>query len=101
MSRGTEARAAKPPRGQRVELRVDSLAHGGNGVGRLDGFVVFVRGAVPGDRVLAEVAKTKRAYAEARLVEVLDPSPERIEPRAPHPGAPWQVLTYGRQLEEK
>src|SRR5204863_9866822 len=40
-------------------------------------------------------------YAEARTVELLDPSPDRIEPRAPHPGAPWQVLPYERQLAEK
>jgi len=71
-------------------------------VGRADeGFVVFVRGAVPGDRVRARVRKAKRSFAEADLVEVLEPSPERIEPRAEHPGAPWQVLPYERQLEEK
>ena len=45
--------------------------------------------------------KSKRGYAEARAVEILEPSPERIEPRAPHPGAPWQVLPYERQLAEK
>ncbi len=63
--------------------------------------MVFVRGAIPGDRVRARVRKAKRSFAEADLVEVLEPSPERIEPRAVHPGAPWQVLPYERQLEEK
>jgi 23S rRNA (uracil1939-C5)-methyltransferase len=63
--------------------------------------VVFVRGAVPGDRVRARIGKSKRSWAEGDLVEILEPSPERIEPRAPHPGAPWQVLPYERQLEEK
>src|SRR5689334_17301258 len=67
----------------------------------MDGYVLFVQGAVPGDRVRARVTKRKRAYAEARVVELLDPSPDRIEPRAPHPGAPWQVLPYERQLAEK
>jgi 23S rRNA (uracil1939-C5)-methyltransferase len=62
---------------------------------------VFVLGAVPGDRVLARVHKSKRGYAEARAVDLLEPSPERIEPRAFHPGAPWQVLSYERQLAEK
>ena len=63
--------------------------------------MVFVAGAVPGDRVRARVTKRKRAYAEARAVELVEPSSERVEPRAPHPGAPWQVLPYERQLAEK
>jgi 23S rRNA (uracil1939-C5)-methyltransferase len=62
---------------------------------------VFVRGAVPGDRVRARIGKSKRSWAEGDLIEVLEPSPDRIEPQAPHPGAPWQVLPYERQLEEK
>ena len=63
--------------------------------------MVFVTGAVPGDRVRATITKRKRAYAEARTTELVEPSPERVEPRAPHPGAPWQVLSYERQLSEK
>jgi 23S rRNA (uracil1939-C5)-methyltransferase len=51
--------------------------------------------------VRAVVGKAKRAYAEARAVEVLEPSPDRVEPVADHPGAPWQVLPYERQLEIK
>src|SRR3954464_12387149 len=96
-----KTRAERPRNGAELELTIDSLAHGGNGVARHDGYVVFVQGAVPGDRVRAVVTKSKRDYGEARTVEVLDPSPERIEPRAPHPGAPWQVLPYERRLEEK
>jgi 23S rRNA (uracil1939-C5)-methyltransferase len=91
----------RPQRGAELELTVDSLAYGGAGVARLDGYVVFVQGAVPGDRVRARVDKRKRAYAEARVIELLDPSPDRIEPRAAHPGASWQVLPYERQLAEK
>jgi 23S rRNA (uracil1939-C5)-methyltransferase len=95
------ASQVRPSRGDELELTVDSLAHGGNGVARLEGYVVFVAGAVPGDRVRAVVGKAKRAYAEARAVEIVEPSPDRIPPRADHPGAPWQVLPYERQLEIK
>jgi 23S rRNA (uracil1939-C5)-methyltransferase len=94
--------STRPARGAELELTVDRLAYGGNGVARReDGYVVFVAGGVPGDRVRAVVGKAKKAYAEARAVEVLEPSPERLEPVADHPGAPWQVLPYERQLEVK
>jgi 23S rRNA (uracil1939-C5)-methyltransferase len=96
-----EATTARPRPGTELELTIDRLAHGGAGVARLDGYVVFVRGAVPGDRVRARVTKAKRSFAEADSVELLEPSPERVEPVAPHPGAPWQVLPYERQLSEK
>ncbi|MGI8904669.1 MAG: 23S rRNA (uracil(1939)-C(5))-methyltransferase RlmD [Solirubrobacteraceae bacterium] len=95
------ARPTRPHRGDELELRIDSLAFGGAGVARLDGYVVFVAGGMPGDHVRAVVGKSKRSYAEARVAEILQPSPERIEPLAEHPGAPWQVLPYERQLEVK
>jgi len=93
----------RPERGDELELTIDSLAFGGEGVARVgdEGYVVFVAGGVPGDRVRAVVYKRKRSYAHARAVEVLEPSPERIPPRADHPGVPWQVLPYERQLEIK
>ena len=93
----------RPERGQELELTVDSLAYGGEGVARLGehGYVVFVAGAVPGDRVRAVVYKRKRNHAHARTLEILRPGPERIAPRAEHPGVPWQVLPYERQLEIK
>ena len=93
----------RPQRGDELELQIDSLAFGGEGVARLGdgGYVVFVAGAIPGDRVRAVVHKRKRSYAHARTLEVLEPSPERIAPLADHPGVPWQVLPYERQLEIK
>ena len=101
----TEAPARKPDRGQELELSIESLAFGGNGVARLPlgerSYVVFVRDAVPGDRVRAVITKRKRDYAEARTLEVLEPGPDRIPAAADHPGAPWQVLPYERQLEIK
>jgi 23S rRNA (uracil1939-C5)-methyltransferase len=91
----------RPERGSELELTVADLAFGGAGVARLDGYVVFVSGAVPGDRVRALVTRARRDYAEGRAIEVLDPGPDRVAPLADHPGAPWQVLRYERQLEAK
>lgn len=94
-------RSRRPARGDELELTIESLAFGGNGVARHDGLVVFVVGAVPGDRVRARVTRPKRDYAEAITVEILEPSAERIPALAQHPGVPWQVLPYERQLEIK
>ena len=96
------APAARPHRGQELELTVDALAYGGNGVARMDGgYVVFVRDGFPGDKVRAVLTKRKRHYGEARVLELLEKSSERIDPVADHPGASWQVLPYERQLEIK
>ena len=89
-----------------LELEIDSLAFGGRGVARTEGMVVFVTGALPGDRVRAEVTKKKRRFAEAKTVELLQPSADRVADTCVHegepcPGAPWQGLPYERQLEHK
>ena len=95
------AQATRPWRGDELELRIDRFAYGGAGVARADGYVVFVRDAVPGDRVRGLITRSKRSFAEADSVQLLEPSPDRVEPAAPHPGAPWQVLAYELQLREK
>jgi 23S rRNA (uracil1939-C5)-methyltransferase len=98
----TEPRPTRPQRGEELTLHIDSLAFGGAGVARHEGgWVVFVREALPGDTVRAVVTKRKRHYGEARLLEVVTPSPDRVEPLAQHPGAPWQVMPYEKQLEIK
>jgi len=93
----------RPQRGDELELQIESLAFGGEGVARIGdgGYVVFVAGAIPGDRVRAVVHKRKRSYAHARTLEILQASPERIAPIADHPGVAWQVIPYERQLEIK
>src|ERR1700735_4232065 len=93
--------SSRPHRGDQLTLTVDTLAFGGAGVARHEGYVVFVQGGIPGDTVRVEVGKAKRAYAEARVLDVVTPSPDRIEPVANHPGAPWQVIPYAKQLEIK
>jgi 23S rRNA (uracil1939-C5)-methyltransferase len=91
--------------GEELELRIDSLAYGGNGVGRLNGFVVFVRGALPGDLVSAKVTKVKRGFAEASTLSVLDPSPQRTVAPCRHfgvcGGCRFQDLAYESQVAAK
>ncbi len=90
---------------QEVELEVESLAYGGNGVARLDGFVVFVRRGLPGDRVRARVTKVKRSHAEALATDVVRAGPQRVDaPCAHYPacgGCRFQDLAYEAQLEQK
>lgn len=94
-------RPKRPDKGQELDLTIEGLAHGGNGVARHEGFVVFVGGTVPGDRVRAQLVTRKKGYGEARLLEVLEPSPDRIPAVADHPGAAWQVMPYEMQLRIK
>jgi 23S rRNA (uracil1939-C5)-methyltransferase len=97
--------AAPVARDQELELSIDSLASGGNGVARLNGFVVFVRRGLPGDLVRARVTKVKRNHAEALAVEVLRPGPERVDaPCAHYPacgGCRFQDLAYEAQVAAK
>ncbi len=97
--------AAPVTKGQELELRIDSLAYGGNGVARRDGFVVFVKRGLPGDLVRAQVTKVKKGYAEAFRTQLLEPGASRVEPRCPHfgecGGCRFQDLAYEAQLEAK
>jgi 23S rRNA (uracil1939-C5)-methyltransferase len=97
--------AAPVQRDQEVELTIDSLAFGGNGVGRLDGFVVFARGGLPGDTVRARVTKVQRRHAEALVTDVLVSGPQRVEaPCAHYPacgGCRFQDLAYDAQVAAK
>ncbi len=97
--------AAPVAKDQELELTIDSLAYGGNGVARLNGFVVFVRRGLPGDRVRARVTKVKRSHAEALAVEVVEPGPERVDaPCAHYPacgGCRFQDLAYEAQARAK
>jgi 23S rRNA (uracil1939-C5)-methyltransferase len=97
--------AAPVRENQELELRVDSLAYGGNGVARLNGFVVFVRRGLPGDTVRARVTKVKRSHAEALAVEVLEAGAERVDaPCAHYPacgGCRFQDLAYAAQATAK
>ena len=97
--------AAPVSKGEELELWVDSLAYGGNGVARHDGFVVFVRGGLPGDHVRARVTKVKRGFAEGVVTRITESSRHRVDARCSHFGAcggcRFQDLAYEVQLAEK
>jgi 23S rRNA (uracil1939-C5)-methyltransferase len=97
--------AAPLRKDQELDLRIDSLAYGGNGVARLNGFVVFVRRGLPGDTVRARVTKVKRNHAEATAFEIVEAGAPRVEaPCAHYPacgGCRFQDLAYEAQSEAK
>src|SRR2546423_4691678 len=97
--------AAPVAKDQELELTVESLAYGGNGVARADGFVVFVRRGLPGDTVRARVTKVKRNHAEALATEIVKPGPQRVDaPCAHYPacgGCRFQDLAYEAQISAK
>jgi 23S rRNA (uracil1939-C5)-methyltransferase len=97
--------AAPVARDDELELEIESLAYGGNGVARLNGFVVFVRRGLPGDKVRARITKVQRRHAEALAVEVLEPSPKRVEAPCDHypacGGCRFQDLAYDEQVAAK
>jgi 23S rRNA (uracil1939-C5)-methyltransferase len=76
----------RPVVGEAVELTLDRLGHGGEAVGRADGFVHFVRYGAPGDRVRATPLEVKKSFARSRLDEVIEPSPERVDPTCEYYG---------------
>jgi 23S rRNA (uracil1939-C5)-methyltransferase len=97
--------AAPVAKDQELELTIDRLAYGGNGVARLDGFVVFVRRGLPGDTVRARVTKVQRRHAEATATEVLKPSELRVDAPCQHypecGGCRFQDLAYEAQAAAK
>ena len=104
-SEETAAPAAAIRRGAQIEVEVEDLAFGGRALARVEGLVVFVEGALPGDRVLATIYRRKRQYAEARTERILRPAATRVEPRCSHVaicgGCRTQDLDYAEQLRHK
>ena len=92
-------------KGQIIEVEITDLAFGGKGLTRVDGMAVFVDQAVPGDRVQARVVKKRRQHAEARVMELRRPSPDRVPAPCPYSGfcggCKWQFLRYEKQLVYK
>jgi 23S rRNA (uracil1939-C5)-methyltransferase len=89
-------------KGQILELRIERLVLGGRGLARVNGLAIFVEQAVPGDEVRVRVFKKKKNHAEARVVELIAPSPFRVRPVCRYcgfcGGCTWQFLDYEKQL---
>ena len=92
-------------KGLEIEVEIKALAYGGQGVARIEDFVVFVNGAIPGQRVKARIIKKKKSYAEARVLQVVQESPFATAPRCRHfgscGGCRLQNLAYEEQIREK
>ena len=85
-----------------VTLEIEDCGIDGEGIGKADGFTVFVKDAVIGDTVTAKIIKAKKNYGYGRLMEVLKPSPYRVEPKCEFArqcgGCQLQALSYDQQL---
>ncbi|MFA5928822.1 MAG: 23S rRNA (uracil(1939)-C(5))-methyltransferase RlmD [Candidatus Margulisiibacteriota bacterium] len=96
---------ALPKKDQRLTVSITELAYGGEGVGRVDGFVVFVPWAVPGDVVEVSVVQRKRSYCRGKIERFVEKSALRVEPPCPYfsrcGGCRWQNLSYDDQLKFK
>lgn len=96
-----------PPRepGERHELRITDVAFGGEGVGRVEDFVVFVPFVMSGERVEVELTDVRKHFARARLIRVIEPSPDRVEPGCRYfgecGGCQYQHVGYAEQLRLK
>ena len=88
-----------------VTLKIEDCGIDGEGIGKADGFTVFVKDAVIGDTVRAKIMKAKKNYGYGRLEEIITPSPDRVEPKCQFArqcgGCQLQALSYEKQLEFK
>lgn len=90
-----------------IRLQLTTMAHGGDALGRHEGKVIFVPYAIPGETARVEVTEDRGTYAFARLVEVLDSSPQRFDPPCPYfgqgkcGGCQWQHIDYQAQVRLK
>ena len=89
-------------RGEEIELSIDGFAFGGKGISKIKNqelnYIIFTQNAIAGQKVLAKIVKKKKAFAEARILKVLEPSPKQIESNfQPISGAPYISLPIEKQ----
>lgn len=92
-------------KGSVVELDIESTAFKGKGIAKVDGLAVFVPGTAPGDKIKAMITRKKKSFREAKMLELIEPSPVRVEPVCTHAdtcgGCTWQHIPYEKQVEYK
>jgi len=92
-------------KGETVELNVEATAFKGKGIAKVDGLAVFIPGTAPGDKLTAMITRKKKSFCEAKILEIIEPSPIRIEPVCSHAdtcgGCTWQHIPYEKQIKEK
>ena len=90
---------------QELKVTITDCGNDGEGIGKVDGYTLFVKDAIIGDEVLVGITKAKKNYAYARLIEILKPSPDRVEPKCPYHkqcgGCQIQAMSYEKQLAFK
>jgi len=88
-----------------INLRIDDLAMGGEGVGRSSGMAVFVPDSVPGDELKVKLVELKKNYAKGKIIDIIKPSADRVAPKCPLSkdcgGCQWQNISYPAQLKFK
>jgi len=92
-------------KGQVIELSIESTAFKGKGIAKIDGLAVFVPGTAPGDKIKAMITRKKKSFREAKMLELIEPSPIRVKPVCRHAntcgGCTWQHIPYEKQVEYK
>ncbi|MFC3150484.1 23S rRNA (uracil(1939)-C(5))-methyltransferase RlmD [Litoribrevibacter euphylliae] len=88
-----------------IELDIDSLSYDGKGIGRLNGRACFVEGSLSGEKVKAQISAANNKRVEAKLIKVLEPSPERVKPKCSVyeqcGGCDLQHLSHNQQIQHK
>ncbi len=88
-----------------INLGIDDLTYGGEGIGRSGSFVVFVPDSVPGDELKVEIVELKKSFGRAKILEIIKPSTDRVAPKCPLAmecgGCQWQNISYPAQLKYK
>ena len=92
--------------GQKLEIEIEKIVFGGEGLGRIDGFAVFVPMSVPGDKLEVEIISVKKSYARGLITRIIEPSKDRIEDLSKisfedFDGCDFGMLKYEKQLEYK